>query len=123
MAVAAAAMLSLVQLAVGQWKLVRAEALRLQCSWLAESGLDRAASRLALDPMYPGETWTLPAAALRGPEGATVTIRVEPVPDQSLRRLVHVQADYPDDPQQRVRLGKQAVVELQSESQPRGEKR
>ncbi len=118
-AVAAVAMVSLLQLAVGQRKLVRAEALHLQCSWLAESALDRAASRLAHDPKYPGETWTLPAAALGGTDGATVTIRVEPVPDQSMRRLVCVEAVYPDDPQDRVRLSKQAVVELQ----PEGEKK
>jgi hypothetical protein len=118
-AIAAAAMVSLVQLAAGQRKLVRAEALRLQGSWLAESALDRAAWRLALDPKYSGETWNLPAAALGGADGATVTIQVEPVPNQSTHRLVRVRADYPEDPQDRVRLTKQAVVQLK----PEGEKR
>ena len=118
-ALATAAMVSLLHLAIGQRKLVRTEALRLQCCWLAESALDRAARRLALDPKYPGETWNLPAAALGGSDPAVVSIQVEPVPDQSMHRLVRVRADYPDHPQDRVRLSKQAVLELQ----PRGEKK
>jgi hypothetical protein len=118
-AVVTMAMVSLLQLAIGQRKLARTEALRLQCCWLAESALDRAAWRLALDPRYPGETWNLPAAALDGSDPAVVVIHVEPVPGQSMHRLVRVRADYPDDPQDRVRLSKQAVIELQ----PRGEKK
>jgi hypothetical protein len=117
-AVATAAMVCLVQMAIGQRSLVRAEALRLQCCWLAESALDRAAWRLASDPKYPGETWNLPAAALGGSDGAAVTIQVEPVPDRSLHRLVRVRADYPDSAD-RVRLSKQAVLELK----PPGEKK
>ena len=118
-AVATAAMISLVHLAIGQRTLVRAEANRVQCSWLAESALDRAAWRLALDPKYPGETWNVPAEALGGSDPAVVTIQVEPVPEQPMRRLVRVRADYPDHPIDRVRLTKQAVVELPS----RGEKK
>ena len=113
-AVATAAMVSLVRLAMAQRTRVRAEAHRLQCSWLAESALDRAAWRLAADPKYVGETWNLPAEALGGPDPAVVVIRVEPILEQPMRRLVRVRADYPDHPIDRARLSKQAVVELQS---------
>jgi hypothetical protein len=118
-AVVTAAMVSLVQLAIGQRNHLRMETVGLQCSWLAESALDRAAWRLSVDAKYPGETWSLPAAAWGGADPAVVMIQVEPVPDQPMRRLVRVRADYPDHPQDRVRLSKQAVVELQ----PRGEKK
>ncbi len=40
-----------------------AEHRRLQAEWLAESGLARAAARLAADPSYKGETWDVPGAA------------------------------------------------------------
>jgi hypothetical protein len=113
-AVATATMISLVHLAMGQRSRVRAEAHRLQCSWLAESALDRAAWRLAADPKYPGETWNLPAETFGGSDPAVVIIQVEPIPEQPMRRLVRVRADYPDHPRDRVRLSKQAVVELQS---------
>src|SRR5712691_7856183 len=49
---------------------------RVQAVWLAESGLDRAASRLAGDSDYAGETWTIAAARLGG-DRAEVVIRVE----------------------------------------------
>jgi Tfp pilus assembly protein PilX len=113
-AVATAAMISLVRLAMAQRNRLGAEALRLQCAWLAESALERAAWRLAADPKYPGETWNLPADTFGGSDPAAVTIQVEPIPEQPMRRLVRVRADYPDHPEDRVRLSRQAVVELQS---------
>ena len=48
---------------------------RVQARWLAESGIERAAARLAQDARYSGETWTLPAAEL--PHGGLVRIAVE----------------------------------------------
>ena len=108
--VATAAMYSLVRLAMGQRVRVEAESRRLQCVWLAESALDRAAWRLAADPKYPGETWKVAADALGGTDPAVVLIQVEPLPEQPMRRLVRVRADYPDHPIDRVRLSKQAVV-------------
>src|SRR4051812_26209456 len=44
--------------------------LRLQTAWLAESGLERAAERLAAGPAYNGETWTIKADRLGGLDAA-----------------------------------------------------
>jgi hypothetical protein len=84
----------------------------LQAEWLAESGIEHAAGRLAGEPGYPGETWSIPADALGGPWSGVVSIKVEPSRDEPARRLVTVQADYPTDPALRVRTSKQRVVDL-----------
>jgi hypothetical protein len=87
-----------------------------QAAWLAESGLERAAARLAADPGYRGETWTIPAAELGGQDGAVVRIEVEPDAEQpERRRRVSVQADYPDDPRHRARRSKEIAVRLGSD--------
>lgn len=83
-----------------------------QASWLAESGLERAAWRLAADPDYTGETWTVPAEELAASDAAVVEIQVEPIPERPGRRLVRVRADYPDHPEHRARQSRQAVVQL-----------
>ena len=83
-----------------------------QADWLAESALERAAWRLAADADYTGETWTVSAELLGGSDSAVVAIEVKPIPEQPNRRTVHVRADYPDDPQYRVRRTKQTEVEL-----------
>jgi Tfp pilus assembly protein PilX len=85
---------------------------KLQAEWLAESGLERAAARLAAAPDYRGETWRVPAADLGGRGPGTVTIAVEPVAAQPGRRTVRVQADYPDGAGPRARRRKHATVEL-----------
>jgi len=107
-----AILLSLVKLAVAGRRVVDQQSWQVQAAWLAESGLERAAWRLAADADYRGESWTLPAEQLAGADAAVVQIRVETIPEQSNRRLVRVQADYPDHPQHRARESKQVVLEL-----------
>jgi hypothetical protein len=82
----------------------------VQAQWLAESGLERAVARLAADGQYQGETWTIPPQALA--EGGLVRIAVETPPGRAARRLVRVEAEYPNDPQFHCRCDKQAVVDL-----------
>jgi Tfp pilus assembly protein PilX len=60
-----------------QRRRIQMEERRLQALWLAESGLERAAARLADAHDYRGETWEVPAADLGGPWPGTVTIAVE----------------------------------------------
>ena len=110
--VALAILVSLVKLAAAGRRMVDQQSWQVQAVWLAESGLERAAWRLAADADYKGETWTLPADQLAAADAAVVQIRVETIPEQPNRRLVRVRADYPDHPTNRVRLSKQAVVEL-----------
>ena len=106
------------KLAAAGRRMMRTETWQVQAAWLAESGLERAAARLAADADYQGETWALSAEQLAGPEGAAVKIEVKPIAEQPGQRLVRVQADYPGDSQHRARHSKQAVVQV---SQSEGE--
>jgi hypothetical protein len=117
-ALAVTIMVSLTRMAVARQKRVRSQVWLLQARLLAESALERAAARLAADPKYAGETWAVPAEALDGRSAATVTIEVETLPEPANRRLVRARADFPDQPEWRVRRTRQAVVEIPS----RGEK-
>ena len=117
-ALAVTIMVSLTRAAVNQQKRVRAQAWQLQARLLAESALERAAARLAADPKYAGETWVVPAEALDGRSGATVSIEVQTLAEQPHRRAVRARADFPDQPEWRVRRTRLAIVEIPS----RGEK-
>ena len=111
MAIAMVIFLSLLRLSVAERRRVETEAWQLQAAWLAESGIERAAARLAADAAYEGETWNLSGDVLGGRHDAVVRIQVERVPEHEDRRLVHVEADYPDDPVQRARRTKQVMVQ------------
>ena len=91
---------------------LRGEGWQMQARWLAESGVERAAAKLATDPHYSGERWAITAQELGAAEGGAVNIRVEMLSDQPTTRRVHVEADYPDDPIHRCRQSKQVLVEL-----------
>jgi len=112
LAIASALLLTGVKLAVSSHRVARSFAWSAQCEWLAESGLDRAAVQLAIDANYIGETWKIPAEKIDGINAGIVRIEVKPVADQSDRRLVLVVADFPDDPQYRVRYSKELSMEL-----------
>jgi hypothetical protein len=84
----------------------------LQAAWLADSGVERASARLTADPGYTGETWNIPAAELDGRHPAKVVIAVRPAADRPQRRIVRVEADFPDHPQFRARFNKEIVVDL-----------
>jgi Tfp pilus assembly protein PilX len=82
-----------------------------QAQWVAEAAVEKAAARLAADANYAGETWTIPAAGLSGANGAVAKIRVESVADRPNRRLVRVEADYPDAPVHRSRWSMQVTID------------
>jgi len=109
-AVAAAVLMAVLRMSLAERESFRLQTRQLQAAWLAESGLERAAARLAADPQYAGETWHIAAEELGGLDAAVVTIRVEPAPHEPARRLVRVEADYPDHPQFRARKSKQVLV-------------
>jgi len=113
-ALAVTIIVSVARSAVVQQQRVRSRAWQLQARLLAESGLERAAARLAADPKYAGETWSVVPEALDGRHGAAVQIQVEALPRPSSRRLVRVRADFPDQPDARVRQTREAVVEIAS---------
>jgi type II secretory pathway component PulK len=86
-----------------QRKSIELNSRQIQSRWLAESGIERAAARLAADAKYEGETWNVSAEDLGGRDGGKVTIKVEQVPGKPGRRTVHVEADYPPEPELRAR--------------------
>jgi len=93
---------------------------RTQTVWLAESGVRRAAARIAEDAHYEGETWHISASELGGRNAAEVVIVVEQVKneegpevkvDQS-KTLVRITATatYPFDSQQKNRITKTIII-------------
>jgi hypothetical protein len=110
----------LVRMAVLGRSATEAQHRRLQAQWLAEAGIERAVARLAQDPRYSGETWTLPpedhAAPGAAADGGVVRIVIAPAADQAAaappgRRLVRVEARYPNDPIHGCLYKKEIVVE------------
>jgi hypothetical protein len=113
MAAAGVIVLSLLQLAVAQRGAIQLEAWEIQAAWMAESGLDRAAARLAADPKYRGEIWTVPAEVFGGEDSAMVRIEVDSIANGANRRKVRVQADFPAQPQHHARQSREADIPLE----------
>jgi len=113
MAAALAAVVT--RIAVLGWQGARDEGRRAQAAWLVQSGLERAAARLATEPDYAGETWRIPADVLDGRHDAVVLIEVTTAAENPRQRTVRVRADYPDDLVDRIRKSKQLVVTLPPE--------
>lgn len=104
---------SLTQIAVLSHRQQRAEAARMQTAWLAESGLERAADRLAADRNYSGELWTIPAAELGGQHDGRVEITI--ASPRSDDRVVTVVAVYPANAPGFAKVTKQVTLRLKSQ--------
>lgn len=76
-------------------RLARHERQRAQAWWLAEAGLERAMARLASEPGFRGETWSIDAAELGESDGAIVNIQVRGDAADVRQREVVVTAQYP----------------------------
>jgi hypothetical protein len=117
LAVAAVVFVTTVKLAAAGRKTLDLQAWQAQAACLAESAVERAAARLAAEDQYQGETWTLSAEELGLPDRAVVRIKVDPLPPaagsaDAPRRLVRVEAAYPDDPHYRAQQNKEVVIEI-----------
>jgi hypothetical protein len=112
MAIASVLLILGVQFAVSIHRTTRTFGWSVQAQCLAQSGLERAAAKLAADADYPGETWKIPAEELGGDYAAILKIEVKPMPDKTGRH-VKVQAEFPDDPLDRVLYDKELTLELQ----------
>jgi Tfp pilus assembly protein PilX len=108
--VATVLFLAMMKVILVQKRVLDAKWRQAQAARLADSAIERAAARLAADPAYQGETWNLSADDLTQPDSAVVTIHVEPIASQPERRLVRVQADYPDHPHLRARQEREATI-------------
>jgi hypothetical protein len=84
-----------------------------QAQWIVEAAVERAAARLAADPKYTGETWTITSDELAGDCGGRAKITVEPQGGSATDAFtVRVAVDYPDDPTHRCHRQHATVVEL-----------
>jgi hypothetical protein len=109
----------LVKTAFSARQVSREQAWRHQARWLAEAGVERAASRLAGDATYRGETWELPAGELyvagdRQSEPASVEIEVQAADVATAQRMVLIRAAYPRELPRRVVYEKRITISLTS---------
>jgi hypothetical protein len=106
---------ALLKTGLAQRDQVAAEEKRLQAEWLVESGLERAAVKLAASRDYRGETWALSPEELDAPWPGLVTIRVEAVKGDERKRKVTVQSEYPKGTDLRSRQRKEITMDLGAE--------
>jgi len=85
---------------------------RTQAQYLADSGLRRAASRLAADASYAGETWRIGPEELAGATSAAVKIQVRRISDEPQARIIEVAAEVPADGATKTRRSKQIKLTL-----------
>jgi hypothetical protein len=90
----------------------------VQAEWLVESGLQRAAARLAADPVYTGETWALTAEEMGGQETATVMLRVEPIEGNHGTRRVQAEVQLGPPSESQVRRRKQITMQRSTGATP-----
>jgi type II secretory pathway pseudopilin PulG len=103
---------ALLKVAMTRRASTQAEERRIQAGLLADSGLERAASRLEASPEFTGETWEIPAQELGDRGRGVVTIVVEPIADRPRFRKVRVQADFPAESQLRARVTREAILPI-----------
>lgn len=118
MAVAAAIFLSVLKLVAVERQSVELQQRRAQAEWLAESAIERAAAKLAADEKYNGETWAIPAKELGGRDGGIVAIRIDEIAGKADQRTVHIEADFPDHPFERVREIRDRILHLSKGTKP-----
>jgi Tfp pilus assembly protein PilV len=104
--------LSILKLMAIERQSVELQVRQMQATWLAESAVERARARLSAQAAYRGETWNLSAQDIGGRDGARIAIRVDDVAGRPDRRLVHIEADYPEDPNGRARQVREVIVKL-----------
>jgi type II secretory pathway component PulK len=107
---------SLVQMTTLTRRQERAELLRLQAEWLAESAIERAADRLAADAKYTGEAWLISAPELGDGNEAKVDISIKAEPDGA--QMISVAAVYPSNSSSFAKISKQVTFRLPSKTQP-----
>ena len=102
----------LLKTAMAQRRMAIREQARQQSLWLAESAIDRAASKLALEAGYTGETWNLPATDFGGHGKGRVVITVAEVQSAANLRKVTVTAEFPLEMPLRSRTSKSVTIDL-----------
>ena len=86
---------------------------RAQATWLAEAGLERAATLTARTPQYAGESWQIADTQLSPGYAGLIVIEVQPA-SESGQRMIRVCADYLRDGERLARVTKQLHVTVGS---------
>jgi Tfp pilus assembly protein PilV len=108
--------LSLIKITLAQRSQSQRELWRMQSSWLVESGIERAAAKIAIDGGYAGETWSVAADELGGGRAGEVRIVVQPMDGRDDARQVRVEAVFPAGTDQRAKSSKQVIVAVRRSS-------
>ena len=103
---------TLVRWAAMEHKLLRAKEDQSQARWLAEAGIERAAAQLAEAADYRGDTWEVVRADLPSGQPARVAIHVTPGDEDSRRRTIAVDVEYPLESHSPIRLHKEVDYQL-----------
>jgi len=90
---------------------LHAERDRRQCELLLEAGVDRAVYRLAKEPSYRGETWTLRAPEITSHGSGLVRIKTSD--DFSQSRRLEVVAEYPAGDEFSIRRSRSLTLPIQ----------
>ena len=106
MMLAAALFVAILGGAAARHRQIQQRQLEMQAVWLTEAGVERAAARLASDADFTGDTWHIAAEQLGGRHDGMVRTLVQRDATLPDRYLVTVNADYPNDPVNRVRNSK-----------------
>jgi Tfp pilus assembly protein PilX len=106
---------ALAQAALRQRRQLQYERDRSQAFWLLESGVQRAAAKLARDPRYAGEFWQPEAPGSGEPQAAAVTIRVSPAEAAGMA-VVNVVSEFPAGAVHRTRLHREFTISLSTPS-------
>lgn len=94
-----------------QRSIVRADAIRLQVDWLAQSALQRAAAKLSGQPDYAGETWSLTADDLGGNSTAKIVITATKATEPTSRRQLQIHLEYQEAGELVAQLSRTATVD------------
>ena len=103
---------SLVRVGLSQRKQSRRESDRLQATWLAEAGVERAAAKLRLDAAYSGEEWELTKDQITDKFAGSVNIKVSSDEANANRRIISVTATYPTAATLQSRTSKEIGIDL-----------
>ena len=112
LAIVSAISMSLLKSAISQHRQAARDVLVVQSRWLAESGIDRAASLLKADEKTDSFQWSVSAEQLGSRHAAKVTIEIKPVENAPRRRQIVAATEYPAESPKPIRTTVTRFVDL-----------
>lgn len=109
---------TLLRWAAMEHKLLRARENESQARWLAEAGIERAATQLSKSTDYSGETWDIVATDLPSVEAARVRLSVKQSESRTEQRKIEVTVEYPFESETPTRLRKEIMYQLPTGETP-----